>query len=364
MLLTPEPLEQVEPVPPLAPVPGRLRHSPFAFGFLAALGVLVALAIAQAVLTVQSVLILVVLALFIALGLSPSIDFLTRRRVPRGLSVTIVALVFAGVIALGVTALVPVLTEQTNTLTHNMPGLLQNLTEHPQVKAFEDRYQVIDKIESFITSGALLNSLFGGIMGAGRAVANLVFSVIVTLVLTVYFMASLPKIKEVIYSFSPASKRPRAKYLADEIFRGVSGYITGMFVVVSASSVSAFIFMNFAGLGGYSLALAFVVAMFCFIPLVGTSLAMVTVALVGFAVNPTIGIATIIYFLIYMQVDAYVIYPTVMKRTVKVPGALVVLCAIIGGMLFGVIGAVIAIPATAAVLLLYREMIQPALDAS
>ena len=136
------------------------------------------------------------------------------------------------------------------------------------------------------------------------------------------------------------------------------------FVIVSVASVCAFIFMNFAGLGSYSLALAFVVALFCFIPLVGSSLAMVSVALVGFAIDPTIGIATIIYFLIYQQFDAYVLYPNVMKRTVKVPGALVVLSAIIGGMLFGVIGAVIAIPTTAAVLLLYGEMVRPALDAS
>jgi len=183
-------------------------------------------------------------------------------------------------------------------------------------------------------------------------------------VLTIYFMASLPTIKETIYALAPASRRARARYLADEIFRGVSGYITGMFVIVTVASVCAFVFMNIAGLGAYSLALGFVVAMFCFIPLVGSSLAMITVALVGFAVNPPIGVATIIYFLIYQQFDAYLLYPTVMKRTVKVPGALVVLCAIIGGMLFGVIGAVIAIPTTAAVLLLYREIVQPALDAS
>ena len=93
-------------------------------------------------------------------------------------------------------------------------------------------------------------------------------------------------------------------------------------------------------------------------------LAMISVALVGFAVNPPIGVATVIYFLIYQQIDAYVLYPNVMKRTVKVPGALVVLSAIIGGMLFGVIGAVIAIPTLAAVLLLYREIIQSTLDAS
>lgn len=364
-LLTPTPQEVLVPVPPVVlPAEERKRTHPFVFGFLGALGVLVAVALAQAVLTVQNVLILVVLALFLALGLSPAVEFFTRRRVPRGFAVTIVTLCLFAVIALGFVALVPVLTEQSTNLARNLPGLLQNLGDQPQLREIEERYAVVERIEAFVTSGDLLNNLFGGLMGAGRIVANLVFSVIVTLVLTIYFVASLSSIKETIYSLAPASRRPRARYLADEIFRGVSGYITGMFVIVAVASVCAFVFMNIAGLGAYSLALSFVVAMFCFIPLVGSSLAMASVALVAFAVNPTIGIATIIYFLIYQQFDAYVLYPTVMRHTVKVPGALVVLSAIIGGMLFGVIGAVIAIPTTAGILLLHREIIQPALDAS
>ena len=364
-ILTPTPLEIIEPVPPLPHDPTvKPAPSPFVFGFMGALGVLVALALAQAVLTVQSVLILVVMALFLALGLNPAVEFFTRRRMPRPFAVTIVAVTMLAVIALGVTALVPVITEQTTTLMRNLPGMLNNLAQQPQLSELNEKYDVVNQVQEFITSGALLNSLFGGVLGAGRLVANLVFSVIITAVLTIYFLASLPTIKETIYAFAPASRRPRARYLADEIFRGVSGYITGMFVIVSVASVVSFIFMNFAGLGAYSLALAFVVAMFCFIPIVGSSLAMASVALVGFAVDPPIGIATIIFFLIYQQFDAYVLYPNVMRRTVKVPGALVVLSAIIGGMLFGVIGAVIAIPTLAAVLLLFREIVQPALDAS
>lgn len=365
-LLTPTPEPEVTPVPfTPPPVAEKPRWpSPFIFGFLGALGVLVAIALAQAVLTIQSILILAVLALFLALGLSPAVDFLARRRVPRGFAVTIVALALVAVMALGVVALVPVLTEQTGTLVRNLPLLLNNLAQHPQFAQWEAEYNLTDTITQYVSSGSLINNVFGGLWGAGRLVVNLVFSVIVTLVLTTYFLASLPAIKETIYRFAPASRRPRAKYLAEEIFGGVSGYITGMFIIVSVASVSSFVFMNFAGLGAYSLALAFVVAIFCFIPVVGSYIAMVVVAIVGFAVNPSIGIATVIYFTIYMQFDAYLIYPNVMRRTVKVPGALVVLSALAGGMLFGVIGAIIAIPTTAAMLLLYREIVQPALDAS
>nr|WP_231979778.1 AI-2E family transporter [Tessaracoccus coleopterorum] len=203
------PVPELIPVPPAEPTHlERKQRSPFIVGFLGAAGVLVAIALGQAMLTVQSVLILVVLAMFLALGLNPAVEFFTRRRVPRGFAVTIVALATLGVIALGVTALVPILTEQATALSRRLPVLLQNLAEHPQLREFEEQYQVVEKIQAFIASGSLINSLFGGVMGAGKLVANLVFSVIVTLVLTIYFLASLPTIKETIYALAPAAGGP------------------------------------------------------------------------------------------------------------------------------------------------------------
>ena len=365
-ILAPDAPERTEPVPPIIDKDiGRLlRTTPFAMGFFGALGVLVAIGLASAVMQVQNIVILTVLSLFLALGLSPAVESLTKRRVPRALAVVIVTVLVLGVVALGITALVPVFSTQIQALATSLPGWMDQLNNNPQIAAWDQQYQIISRIEEFLVSGALIQNLFGGIWGAGKLLANVVFSVIVTIVLTIYFVAALPGIKEAIYRLAPASRRPRAKYLADEIFRGISGYITGMFMIVGVASGSAFIFMNIAGLGEFSLALAFITALFCFIPLVGSSLAMIVIALVGFAISPTIGIATIIYFLVYQQFDSYVLYPNVMRRTVKVPGVLVVLSAIIGGTLLGVIGALIAIPTAAAILLLYREVLLPHLDAT
>lgn len=364
--LTPEPENRPDPVPPVV-VSGEsrlLKSSPFALGFWGAIGVLVAAALFAAIGEVSNILILVVMSLFLALGLSPAVEFLARRRVPRGVAVMTVTLTLLGIIGLGITALVPIFSSQIQDLARSLPTAIDNLNNNPQIAAWDEQYQILGRLEEFLVSGDLIQNLFGGIWGAGRILANVVFSLIMTLVLTIYFLASLPAIKDTIYRLAPASRRARARYLADEIFRGISGYITGMFMIVSVASGCAFIYMNIVGLGQYSLALAFITALFCFIPLVGSSLAMIVVALVGFAVNPTIGIVTIIYFLIYQQFDAYVLYPNVMKRTVKVPGALVVLSAIIGGTLLGVIGALIAIPTAAAVLLLFRQVVIPHLDAT
>ena len=359
----PAPIIQVVPPPPAEPRTNRLASmSPFAIGFFGMVGAMVAWGLFQAAIEIRSILLLIVVSLFLALGLNPIVEWLAGRRVPRPLAVTVVAVVGLGLIVLAASALVPLLTAQINELVANAPRYVQGLRQNPQIARLDERYGIIDKLSQALASGSLMDTVFGGILGAGKLLANTVFNLIVTTVLTIYFLGSLPSIKEVIYRLAPASRRDRVRYLANEMFSRIGGYLSGMFIVVTVAATCAFIFMLIAGLGEYALALAFVVAMFAFIPLVGSSCSMVVVAIVGFSVKPAIGIAAIIYFLIYQQFEAYVIQPRVMQRSVRVPGAIVIVAALAGGALLGIVGALIAIPTAAALLLLYREVLAPHLD--
>lgn len=339
-----------------------LYRSPFQIGFLLTIGGLVAFGLVGIVVALQSVLILGVLSLFLALGLNPLVEGLHRSGAPRGLAVAIVALALVILVALGAWAVLPLLTDQVNILIQNTPGYLQGLRENPQVAEFDRQFDIINRVSQVLTSGAWVEGLFGGLLGAGAAIANLVFSVVVTLVLTLWFLASLPSIKETIYQLAPASRRPRVKYLAGEIFRRIGGYMSGLFTVVLLATGSAFVFLNAVGLGSLSLALAVVVATFAFIPLVGPTISMLIVSLVAFANNTTTGIITLVFFILYQQVDAYLLQPRIFQRSVNVPGPLIVLAAISGGVLFGIAGALLAIPTVAVLLLLYREVVVPALD--
>lgn len=339
-----------------------LYRSPFQIGFLLTIGGLVAFGLVGIVVALQSVLILGVLSLFLALGLNPLVEGLHRSGAPRGLAVAIVALALVVLMALGAWAVLPLLTDQVNILIQNTPGYLQGLRENPQVAEFDRQFDIINRVSQVLTSGAWVEGLFGGLLGAGAAIANLVFSVVVTLVLTLWFLASLPSIKETIYQLAPASRRPQVKYLAGEIFRRIGGYMSGLFTVVLLATGSAFVFLNAVGLGSLSLALAVVVAMFAFIPLVGPTISMLIVSLVAFANNTTTGIITLVFFIVYLQVDAYLLQPRIFQRSVNVPGPLIVLAAISGGVLFGIAGALLAIPTVAVLLLLYREVVVPALD--
>ena len=130
----------------------------------------------------------------------------------------------------------------------------------------------------------------------------MVFSVIITIVLTLYFLTALPRLNGVICQLAPASRRPRVRYLTNEMFKRVGGYVSGLFTVVLIAMSVAFLFLNIVGLGQYSLALTVVVGMFAFVPLVGTTISMIIVSIVAFAFSTTQGLITLAFFLVYQQI--------------------------------------------------------------
>jgi predicted PurR-regulated permease PerM len=223
---------------------------------------------------------------------------------------------------------------------------------------------VIAKIKDKVTAADFAQSAFGSLFSVGLAVVNALFNAFIIFVLTLYFLAALPTIKRSCYELAPASRRTRVTYLGDEILRRVGGYVVGAFVVALCAGVSSFVFLLIVGLGKYAVALALVVAILDFIPLIGATIGAVLVSLVGVATSPATGVACVVFYVVYQQVENYLIYPRVMSSSVNVPGIVTVVAVLVGGSLLGVVGAMLAIPTAAAVLLLVREVFLRRQDAS
>ena len=145
------------------------------------------------------------------------------------------------------------------------------------------------------------------------------------IVLTLYFLSSLEKTKTALYSLAPASRRERVRKLGDRVIESVGGYVAGAFVVALCAGVSSLIFLFVVGMGEYAVALAFVVALLDVIPMIGATIGAVIVSAIGFATDWKIGVACVIFYLIYQQLENYVLYPRVMSRSVDIPGAVTVI---------------------------------------
>ena len=205
-----------------------------------------------------------------------------------------------------------------------------------------------------MTDQQFLEGVLGGILGAGRAVLNGVFQVFTVLVLTLYFLSSLPRAKHAAYALVPSTRRIRVESLSEEIMRRTGSYAIGQVVIATLNAVLSWVMMRIVGIP-YAAVLAVTVGLLGLIPMIGATLGAAVVCIVAFFDEPKKALIALIYYLVYQQFENYVVAPRVMQRTVSVPGPVTIVAALAGAALLGVLGALLAIPVAAGLLLLYEE---------
>jgi predicted PurR-regulated permease PerM len=337
------------------------RTHPFVFGFTAALGVICAWLLFQAVTSARQVIVLIVVSMFLAVGLNPAVERLQRARLPRGGAV---AVVFLGLVLafVGVGfAVIPPLTEQITNFIDHLPTYIQQLGENQRVQELDREYQVLQKAQDAVTNPNFGQSALDGVVGVGRVLLGGIVSTLTVLILTLYFLSSLPTIKTFFYRLAPRSRRARVALLGDEILLRIGGYVAGTITVAFIAGTMAYIFLSIMDVS-FALPLALFVGITALIPLVGATIGAVLACIVAFFDGTFTGIACVIFFLVYQQIENYIIHPRVMKRAVDVQPAVTIIAALIGGTLLGIVGALLAIPTAAALALIIREVVVPRQD--
>lgn len=339
----------------------------FRFGLLGGLGVLTALAIGGAVMTLSTILTYVGASLFLALGLDPAVSWLEKHKFPRWTAILTVLAALLAVVAGLVLAVVPVIVDQTNRLIAQVPTVVKAMSDphlinniQATLPDFIDVQTVLDSVTKFFQNPENLTAIGGGVLSVGLGIASGLAGVVIVLILTLYFVASLSGMKRGLYRMVPASKRASFADLTEQISTAVGRYVMGQATIALCNGIASFIFLTFIAKVQYSALFAFIAFLFALVPLVGTLSGSILITLGSLLFGgPVTALWVAIYYLAYMQVEAYVINPNVMNRAVKVPGALVVIAALAGGALLGILGALIAIPFAAAVLLIINQVVIP-----
>jgi predicted PurR-regulated permease PerM len=333
------------------------RQSWFLRGMAAAAGVAVVVAAAWLVIQVSSELVLVGLALFVAVGLEPAVAWLQARRFRRGAAVTVVLVVAFGSVVGFLATAIPVAVAQAGQAATALPAYLQS----PQGQAswlgrLDNRFHLGHVVEQLVTAdnGAT-------VLGAGEAVIGGLTSTLIVVALVVYFLADLPRLGRTAARLVPGSRRTRASLLGDEILTRVGGYVLGSLVLAGIAGTSTMVLLLVLGVQ-YAVLLAIMVALLDVIPVVGSILGGVVVSLVAFGVSPTAGIVTVAFFVAYRLLEDYVLLPRIIGRTVKVPALVTLIAVVLGAALLGPVGAIVAIPVAAAVLVILDEVLLPHLD--
>lgn len=345
-------------------------QNPFRFGLLGGLGVLVAIAIGSTIGSLATILTYIGAALFLALGLDPLVTWLEKHKFPRPLAIVTVLVAVLAVFAGLILAIIPVITEQVQNAIKAVPALITGFNDGTIRENIENALpwlnvqEVLDGITEWFST-LDYTSIGGGVLTVGIGIAAGVTGAIVVLILTIYFVASLSGLKRGLYQLVPASKRPTFIDLAEQVSAAVGRYVIGQGSLALVNGVLSFIYLTlvlplFGIPVDYSALLAFIAFLGSLIPLVGTVSGSVVITLLVLVFNgsPSV-IAVGIYYLVYMQVEAYFLNPRIMAQAVKVPGAIVVIAALAGGTLLGILGALIAIPVAASLLLIINQVVVP-----
>ncbi len=353
--------------PPQADPPAQTQRSvslasPFFIGFVGALGVLTAIFLAGNLSRLSAVLTVLAVAVFLTLVLNPIVEVFTRRGMHRQVGVLIVFAGLMGVFAaLGYLVAPPVI-EQTTTLIERTPRYLEDLAGASWATQLNAQYDISERMatefSTRMSDNAFVSTIFGGVLGAAGWVAGGLVGLLTTLILTLYLLATLPSVKDAAYKLVPASRRPRVIALAEVIMRRVGSYALGQIAVASINAFCSWILLEVLDLP-YPVVLAVLVGFLGLIPLIGATLGAIIVASVALAQDPTLALVVVIYYVVYQQIENYVIVPRIMARTVSVPGVVTVTSVLVGGTLLGVLGALVAIPVAAGLLLLYEEVVVP-----
>jgi predicted PurR-regulated permease PerM len=267
-----------------------------------------------------------------------------------------------GVVGGFLAAAIPPLVSQSGQLVHHLPQYLNQLQDRSSLLGrLNAQFHVQQRVTDLVSGNG--SGIFGGLLGAGQMVLSATVATGTVLVLTIYFLTDLPRIRQLIYRLLPNSRRPRAILIGDEMFAKVGAFVLGNLATSAIAGAGTFLWLLIFGIP-YPLLLALMVALLDLIPIVGSTIGGIIVSLIALSVSLPIAVATLVFYIVFRLAEDYLIVPRVLGRAVEVPASVTFVAVLLGGAMLGVIGALIAIPVAAAGRILLTETVFPRLDRS
>jgi predicted PurR-regulated permease PerM len=334
-----------------APVPWRTIWATIAAVVLTLVGLLLLREVAR-------ILAWMVVALFFAVVLNPAVDYLQRRaRMRRGLATTVVLLVGVAALAGLLYAFIAPLVDQGQAFADDLPGFVEDarngegtigeLVARYDLEEWVEENQ--DRIRDFAANlgtpaFGVLRTVFAGLVAA-----------ITILVLTVLMLLQGENLADGFLKLVPSQHRARVTTVARDASRAVSGYVGGNLLISVIAGLATWVMLSILGVP-YAGVLALWVAFTDLIPLVGATIGAVPTVAFAFLHSFGAGVATLVFFIAYQQFENHVLQVTVMSRTVNVNPLTVLVSVLVAVELFGLLGALLAIPAAGVIQVVVRDV--------
>ena len=300
-----------------------------------------------------------VVAAFVALAVAGPVGFLSRH-MPRGAAI---AAIYGALIALPlllVVLLVPTIARETSAFASRAPDYVAQaqvaMTDNAVFARLDEQFDVEARLFEFAEQAPnRVGDFAGTLTSIGFGVVDSLFAVVTILILSVFMVGSGPRWKRAGLGLVAEAHRERAERTLMRIAAAVSGYVRAQLTIALIAAVAGYVVMALLGVP-FREPLAVLIAFASLIPVIGSALWGITVGLVTLFVDfPTTTILWVAWAVLYPQFENYVLQPQLQKRAVEVEPFVIIVAVLFGGTLLGIVGALLAIPAAAAIQVVARE---------
>lgn len=305
---------------------------------------------------IRTVIGLFLIAAFFAVAIAPAVNWLDHRKVPRWVAILLVYLsIAAGIFGIGL-IIIPPLVTGVESLSQDLPGYVDDLRNNKTFRDYDNRYHITENLKQ---QAKELPANLGNAAGTLRDVTVGVFSSFVQLfsilVITFFLVKDGSRLLEFFYKQLPGERSRRFRSIGGDISDAISGYVFGNFVISVLAGLVTYVTLRIIGVP-FALPLAILFGFFDLVPLVGATLGGILVGIVvAFVAFPVGLIVWVVVLILYQQIENNLIQPYVYGRAVQLHPLIVIGAILVGASVLGVLGALMAIPAAAAVQAVVRD---------
>lgn len=300
--------------------------------------------------SLRGFLLTIVVALFLSFAIEPAVNALARRGMKRGPATALVFLIMIVLVGIFMFAIATLVIDQTAKLSNNAPDYVESAQDF-----FNDTFNIHINTESLrnqIESSdspvrKALNNLAGNAVSIGSSAVAVIFQILTILLFTFYFVADAPKLRRAVLRRLPPDRQTIVLNTWELAIEKTGGYIYSRAVLALISGFIHWLVLEILGVP-YAVALGVWVGLVSqFIPVVGTYIAGVLPVAIGLIQDVKTAVFVLLLVVIYQQVENYLLAPRVTAKTMNMHPAVAFASVIIGGSVFGPIGALLSLPAAA-----------------
>lgn len=298
---------------------------------------------------IKEVVLLIFISLMLALALAPIVGYLVKKKVPRGVAVLIIYLVIIALFGvIGAVAIPPVI-NQTTKLTASLPKIIESIGNIPFLnKLSVDLNNFI--AEKFLgASGNVLKVTVGAFSG--------ILSVFSLMVITAYLLLDFDNVRDSLLYFIPQKPRKETEKVIKEIEFKLGSWLRGEFFLMCIVGFATYILLSILGID-YAAPLALIAGLLEVVPIIGPIISAVPGVIVGFSISPAMGFGTLAVYILVQQLENNFIVPKVMQKAIGFNPLITLVALLIGGRLFGVLGALLSVPITLIISIVIRHVVE------